>query len=938
MVDGRVDRRRPQDGARATTETHVKSRAHLTTNRCGVSPSARQGRRGGEGTGERVKPAVARIVLGLLAGALAALSLDVLGYALYAGGTPEGATYRWEARLQREPTLWSLADGDVAREELGCRERVLHVADGELSGRYDLHVPRTHPLIAVIRDNVEATTSNWFTVKVLGEVQMLGPSVLGGDETDRDRYFLPTDPVVILPDADSRCGKARDDFALVRASFRAVRFLVPNQPVTISRSQFHPAKDLLTVDGAQVVVQAPAELAAAPSTRSVTEMTLPGDNQQANSYTVNLHWLDSNLAALTALRSPLPADVDRALRSLVTIFPVVLIVRVLRRGSASPDSGIRWLHRASVVLAGVSVAGAAFSLLLALEPWLHAASSNLAGWMLGGDVSYRTHPVPGRTGVDAVAAGLAAVLLPAALTAPAPTGASRPWRRWTAAGLGLAATSALIEATAQWLSPLLLDGATHGHKSQLAVAAATASTYLTFLAIVHRWFPSTVNGPLLATLTSVVTSLFVLIHPVVVGDGSQPMPTLAATGLWAAVAALLMLAFMAVGVRSVWIIAAARGIASTRWLGSPVRLGWAAAACCAVALAIVPTVVGLALWPPHSWAMNEWGFCRIVELFGALSWYAVLLVAAAALAVVDRDRSVYPDDDVLLLGAAFATIGFYWPDLVWYLPTSFILGFLTVRYVTFSAHPQTSQFTVRTRRFARRLRRDLAAIEHAERQLTPASAASMEDYAAKQRVLDQQRNAIHLAPRPHDRSRPSGGGWKHAASCAATATILGLPWVIVTFGFQWYWTGDQFFDGLDLTETAGWQVLQWPLLGFFFGYFYPRIRGNSGTAKGATLFLTVILPPVLGRWFSNGTQFWLDYLAQCGETLTFCLLLGVAGGDRWILKQAGLRLTHLLDIHGKRTTFAWATTLILAQTGLLAAVVSGVIPPLLQEFGILTSK
>jgi hypothetical protein len=202
--------------------------------------------------------------------------------------------------------------------------------------------------------------------------------------------------------------------------------------------------------------------------------------------------------------------------------------------------------------------------------------------------------------------------------------------------------------------------------------------------------------------------------------------------------------------------------------------------------------------------------------------------------------------------------------------------------------------------------------------------------AATQRGLDDELRRIHViedrVPADGTVPTPTGGGWAHGVWAAGAATVLAAPWIIIDLARTSEWSADEFFVARWLLDTTGWNILQWPIYGFFFGYFYPAIRGRNGLTKAGTLFVTMVVPGLLYQAVMDQPTRGSGYLTWSLQALLFAVLLGLVAGDRYVLLRAGLGWAHLFDVHRKRYVLAWTATAVLAEAGLLVAVANGVLP------------
>lgn len=84
--------------------------------------------------------------------------------------------------------------------------------------------------------------------------------------------------------------------------------------------------------------------------------------------------------------------------------------------------------------------------------------------------------------------------------------------------------------------------------------------------------------------------------------------------------------------------------------------------------------------------------------------------------------------------------------------------------------------------------------------------------------------------------------WRRAMFMAAVGTAIGLPWTLLAVAGAVNGQGEQ-ADYLPLQWLArfGPLLLTWPAIGFYFGYFFPLLRGRNGLQKGLFLSTAIIV-------------------------------------------------------------------------------------------------
>lgn len=160
--------------------------------------------------------------------------------------------------------------------------------------------------------------------------------------------------------------------------------------------------------------------------------------------------------------------------------------------------------------------------------------------------------------------------------------------------------------------------------------------------------------------------------------------------------------------------------------------------------------------------------------------------------------------------------------------------------------------------------------------------------------------------------------WMRASRSATYGLLFGLPWMALFLG--------NFYSGFAPSRGADWVAAlgsavqtmgEWPLLGFFFGYFYPHLRGETGLSKGLYLFLAIAGPAFAATALVTpvSTSAWTAFALWALQMFIHCALLGFVAGDYETLRASGLSWQHLIDVHNLGALTAWGSTFVVAVAG-----------------------
>jgi hypothetical protein len=175
---------------------------------------------------------------------------------------------------------------------------------------------------------------------------------------------------------------------------------------------------------------------------------------------------------------------------------------------------------------------------------------------------------------------------------------------------------------------------------------------------------------------------------------------------------------------------------------------------------------------------------------------------------------------------------------------------------------------------------------------------------------------------------PDESPWDNGKRFAGYSLLLSVPWVAL-----WALRSDlgeplqgRQYVLLSIVGLLIWDVLQWPVLGFFFGYFYPAIRGRTGLWKGLWLAVAVIVPwAVLDLLYyaidDHGS--WTRLVVWALQVFVTLVLTGFLGGDLRTLKQAGFGWKELRsDVYDFGTLAAWGSSVVVASGGAIVTLLT----------------
>ncbi|WP_405070891.1 hypothetical protein OG558_15480 [Kribbella sp. NBC_01510] len=875
----------------------------------------------------------------LLGALLTILAMDLLAAAIVDNSTPPGLG---QSHLDTDPTSWP---SRISQEAKGneCRELVLQIRGATLTGRYDLYLPSDHPIHQAIRDGAAQARPMWFAHDVLGDVNLLGSKILFADDDERDRYMVDVQPPVILPATKSKCGPADPNRVLIRTTFWQTVLDQREQLIAVEAGGQRVSKDIITIVGGDVRVDAGANQHARQLLEDRVELTRQSDGTT----TVTVHTKEHLPEAWGRVWFQTPVA-ERILPYLLASIPFILLLTLLadlRKERKWQDYGLLVRLSGSFLALSVGV-GCAGALLDATQRFEYWHADLLARRFF----DLERYPRDG-VGVTALLFALACICWPAAVLFGRHRNAARSGSgaKPDSGGLGNSARQLLLGLLAAesvtFVGALLTESWWGGpSRSQLftyaAIAIATACGYVGLRLVVAVWL-SGLRAALVAAAASTAAVWYTVADQLIFDDESL---TVIGVLVFALAGTLLVLATAAAAAKLAIRLTSANSRPGQGSGGTQqARLVLPAVAAIAATVAIsAPVLWILARRPPPTWQFDAYGLVAVAGHVLSIVSYLALAALLVVLADLCAPHGPAPSHGLLRrAGVVYVALTFYWSfDQLVYLPVSLMLGIALTYIFTLPAERDfRDTFTPRVAVLAKRLMRERDSIEARQRDLRPPrSGKGYAAYAEEQRSLDNERRLIRLKDdaSPTRTTRRQDERWAHGLAAAAVGALLGLPWAVAQIIHITEWTGDGLFTAFGLVDSVGWELLQWPIFGFFFGYFYTEIRGGSGLPKGLVLFLTVTLPPLVLQALADIPGSWSAYVAWTLQVLIFAVLLGLVAGDAWILDRAGVRWPHLLDVHRKRYIVG-VVAAVLVQAGIVAALVSGLLPVLLVHIGVMPS-
>jgi hypothetical protein len=128
-------------------------------------------------------------------------------------------------------------------------------------------------------------------------------------------------------------------------------------------------------------------------------------------------------------------------------------------------------------------------------------------------------------------------------------------------------------------------------------------------------------------------------------------------------------------------------------------------------------------------------------------------------------------------------------------------------------------------------------------------------------------------------------------------------------------------------------VVSWTLYAFYFGYYYVRIKGNSGLTKGLVLSLAMVLPFIVYRLVTTQSfQDMLPFIIWSTQVFLFYTLLGLLAVDYRLIRKGGYGVKNLLTVHNLAFLSVYISSAIAALIPTLLAIFSKEVVEVFQFF------
>jgi hypothetical protein len=167
--------------------------------------------------------------------------------------------------------------------------------------------------------------------------------------------------------------------------------------------------------------------------------------------------------------------------------------------------------------------------------------------------------------------------------------------------------------------------------------------------------------------------------------------------------------------------------------------------------------------------------------------------------------------------------------------------------------------------------------------------------------------------------------WRRGKSGAFYGLLFSLPWImLILFNLKKTALPDINFEILSVLTTAALALIQYPLQGFLFGYFYPHLRGEDGMWKGFNFFLLFFIPTFIATVFARPTtgDVWTSHLLWSLQLFIQSMLLGLVAGDYETLRRSGLNWRHLIEVHNLSALTVWGSSVLVAISAAITTLIT----------------
>lgn len=360
-----------------------------------------------------------------------------------------------------------------------------------------------------------------------------------------------------------------------------------------------------------------------------------------------------------------------------------------------------------------------------------------------------------------------------------------------------------------------------------------------------------------------------------------------------------------------------------------------------VILLLVCLVAAKLLLPPEFFT-PYWELHELVDAANDLALFAIL--AAFLVLLRDHSQSGAPSLTALRLGFALALSFFYSARYGLYGAVVFILGYLLLRYGLFIPRWRRGWEQIDANTIRAGVSKVIA-MHEAERALDGLRKTARAEVAEGKKKWSEYEKLTHELEAVVSEYRKDEAAftaswralargsteppWKRGLYAARIAALLAIPWIFLYLAVASHHEIPATPQSwLQICATFILAVVQWPLFGFFFAYFYPEIRGDNGLSKSLVYFVTIVVPPFLAFviFSIEQTPNFELFALWIFQNFIQAMVLGLFAGDYRTLKEFGLSWRHLRDVHNLGVLSAYGSSIIVAVGGAIStAAATGVI-------------
>jgi hypothetical protein len=183
---------------------------------------------------------------------------------------------------------------------------------------------------------------------------------------------------------------------------------------------------------------------------------------------------------------------------------------------------------------------------------------------------------------------------------------------------------------------------------------------------------------------------------------------------------------------------------------------------------------------------------------------------------------------------------------------------------------------------------------------------------------------------------PHTSPWANGLLMGRYSFWVSVPWVLAVYLRQevsGVLQGREFLVVALLLPLIS-SVLQWPVIGFVFGYLYPFIRGANGLWKALSVAGALIVPSLLlnlAYSLIGDNDSWPTFLYWALQVFVTCVSTGFLA-DLATLRKYGRGQDELTDVHNFSALAAWGSSVVAASAGGLVTLLSSTIGEFLSHY------